>query len=188
MIINTLVKQQKREMRKKINSYNKELNDTDFTKEDDIIINRILNTRQYKNCTMILLYYPMKNEVNTISLIDQSLRDNKVVALPKIIEGKMYFIKLNNDWINNLTLNKYKIAEPKSNECITIFKDCLMIVPNLALAKDNTRLGHGMGYYDIFLKDKGDIFKMGICRKHVLFDSLPTEENDELLDIVISSI
>jgi 5-formyltetrahydrofolate cyclo-ligase len=183
-----LVKQQKKEMRKKINSYNKKIRDTDFTKMDTEIINKVFNTVQYKKCKMILIYYPMRNEVNTITLINQAIKDNKIVALPKILEGKMHFIKLDNDWINNLSINKYKIAEPESNEYIIEFRDCLMIIPNLALAKDNTRLGHGMGYYDIFLKGKKDIYKMGICRKHLLFESLPTEENDELLDIVISSI
>jgi len=187
LIINTLVKQQKREMRKKINSYNIELKDKNFTKEDDEIINKVLNSIEYKKCKMILIYYPLNNEVNTIALINQSIKDNKIVALPKIIDGKMNFIRLDNDWINNLNVNKYEISEPKSNEGLTVFDDCLMIVPNLALAKDKTRLGHGKGYYDKFLSNKKDIVKMGICRKHVLFDSLPTDGEDVLLDFVISS-
>lgn len=188
MIINTLIKQQKKEMRKKINFFNKELKDNDFSKEDNEIIFKVTNSEEYKKCQVILIYYPMQNEVNTIPLIDQSILDNKIVALPKIIEGRMHFVKLNNDWINDLIINKYDIAEPKSDTCLVNFEKCLMIVPNLALAKDNSRLGHGMGYYDIFLKDKKNIFKMGICRKHVLFDTLPTEKDDEQLDIVISSI
>jgi 5-formyltetrahydrofolate cyclo-ligase len=175
-------------MRKKINSFNEDLKDNDFSQEDQIIITRVLKSEQYRNCKTILLYYPMWNEVNTIPLINQSIQDNKKVCLPKIINKKMYFIEISKDWSNDLSMNTYKILEPNKNNYLTKFSECLMIVPNLGLAKDKTRIGHGKGYYDIFLKDNKNIFKMGICRKHVLFDSLPTEEDDVMLDIVISSI
>lgn len=188
MIINSLVKQQKREMRSKINSFNKDLENKDFSKEDSLIINKVLKSDQYRTSKTILLYYPMSNEVNTISLIEQSLREKKTVCLPKIKDGSMIFVPIDKDWKNKLYTNNYNIKEPISNQILNEFNECLMIVPNLGLGRDNTRLGHGKGFYDIFLQNKKSIFKMGICRKHVLFDSLPTEKDDILLDIVISSI
>lgn len=175
-------------MRSKIKAYNNELKNHNFADEDATIINKVTTTKQYKNCNTILLYYPMKNEVDTILLIKKSLVDKKRVCLPKIINHTMVFIPLDDNWKSNLIKNSYNIEEPISDDYITDFNNCLMIVPNLGLGKDLTRIGHGKGYYDIFLEDKENIFKLGICRKHVLFDSLPTEKDDILLDRVISSI
>jgi 5-formyltetrahydrofolate cyclo-ligase len=62
-----------------------------------------------------------------------------------------------------------------------------MIVPNLALATDLSRIGHGKGFYDKFLNDKKNIFKIGICRSYLLFDTLPTNEDDIKLDLIISN-
>ena len=178
----------KKKFRKMVNTLNKELKNTDFSSEDNIIIERILKTEIYKKSDIVLIYYPMYNEVNTLPLIAKAIDDNKRVGIPKIVEGKMYFVELNNNWKKELTINAYGIEEPNSNEFMNSFKNTLMIVPNLALSKDKKRIGHGKGYYDFFLEDHNDIFKMGICRKHVLFDTLPVDENDKNLDLVISSV
>jgi len=178
----------KKEFRKKVYSIIKEYENVDFSNEDKIILDKVIATEQYKKCKTILIYYPMSNEVNTLYLIDKAMEDDKIVALPKIINNKMYFIKIEKDWINNLILSSYQILEPISNEILDDFNnDCLMIVPNLALGADKSRIGHGKGYYDIFLSDKKNIFKMGICRSYVLFKSLPTNEDDQKLDMIISN-
>lgn len=178
----------KKKFRKMVNSLNEELKNKNFSSEDDIIIERILKTEQYKKSDIILIYYPMYNEVNTLPLIAKAMYDKKRVGIPKIVEGKMHFVELDNNWEKELTINKYGIEEPNSNEFMDSFENTLMIVPNLALSRDKKRIGHGKGYYDIFLEDHNSIFKMGICRKHVLFDTLPVDENDKDLDLVISSV
>jgi 5-formyltetrahydrofolate cyclo-ligase len=178
----------KKKFRKMVNTLNKELKDKDFSFEDKIIIDRVVKTEVYKKSNIILIYYPMYNEVNTLPLISKAMDDDKRVGIPKIIEDRMHFVELNKNWEKELTINKYGIEEPNSNEFMNSFENTLMIVPNLALSRDKKRIGHGKGYYDIFLEDHKDIFKMGICREHVLFDTLPVDENDKDLDLVISSV
>ena len=60
-----------------------------------------------------------------------------------------------------------------------------MIIPGLAFDKDNNRLGYGMGYYDNYLKDK-NVYKIGICYKEQIIDSIPVDNNDVKMDLVIS--
>ncbi|MBK5200429.1 MAG: 5-formyltetrahydrofolate cyclo-ligase [Spirochaetaceae bacterium] len=178
----------KKEFREKIKTLNNKYGNVNFVEEDKLIINKVLENDKYKNCKTLLIYYPMGNEVNTISLIEKALENNKTVALPKIVKDEMVFIKIKTDWTSHLSLSSYKIQEPNMNEVIKDFNNqCLMIVPNLALAIDLSRIGHGKGYYDKFLKDKTNIFKIGICRSYLLFDTLPTDEYDIKLDLIISN-
>lgn len=182
------IQKSKIEFRAKVKKLNRKYENMNFVEEDSIIINKIIENDSYKACKTILLYYPMKNEVDTISLISKAIQDNKIVALPKIINDKMVFIKINKDWENHLILSSYKILEPNYyNEIKDFNNQCIMIMPNLALAKDMTRIGHGKGYYDKFLEDKKNIFKIGICRSYLLFNTIPTGKNDIKLDLIISS-
>lgn len=178
----------KKRLREEISIQNKNHSNINFEQEDKKIINKIISTNQYKMSDTILLYYPIKTEVNTISLINIALKDNKSVALPRITNDKMEFIIIDKNWESHLSLSKYKILEPISDNILTEYdNNCLMIVPNLALGKDLTRIGHGKGYYDKFLSDKKNIFKIGICRSYLLYESVPTNEDDIKMDLVITS-
>lgn len=178
----------KKRLREEISIQNKNHSNINFEQEDKKIINKIISTNQYKMCDTILLYYPIKTEVNTINLINIALKDKKVVALPRITKDRMEFIIIDKNWENNLSLSKYKILEPISNNILEdYYNKCLMIVPNLALGKDLTRIGHGKGYYDKFLSDKKNIFKIGICRSYLLYESIPTNEDDIKMDLVLTS-
>ena len=62
----------------------------------------------------IALYYPIKNEVNTLPLIEKLLKESKEVYLPKLIGKKMFMSRLHS--LDLLKANKYKIPEPINND------------------------------------------------------------------------
>lgn len=179
----------KEEFRNYINKLNNSKAFLNFENEDEIIINKVINNKYFINCECVLLYLPLKNEVNTRKLIDISLKNNKSVGLPKTYKDKVNFIKIESlNWEQNLTKGMFNILEPKNGEIISSFsKKTIIIVPSIALGKDGSRIGHGKGYYDKFLENKKDITKIGICRNYLLFDKVPTDENDIFLDLIISS-
>lgn len=160
----------------------------DFSIEDSKIVESIIESEVYKKSSTILAYYPLNNEVNIKPLINRALFDNKIVALPKTEKNNMFFLKINKNWEKEIKKGQFSIKEPISTLVIDNFKnDTLIIVPNLALGKDNTRIGHGKGFYDKFLSTNSNINSLGICRKIYLFDSIPTEKNDIILNQIISS-
>ena len=178
----------KKELRKYIKTLNSEKANLSFEKEDSIILQKLKQTPAFKEANIVLLYYPMKNEVNVLPLIDYCFRNNKKVALPKTYKEKIEFVLIDKNWKDNLVKSVLSTTEPKNGEVVTVFgKKSVVITPSLALGKDNSRLGHGKGYYDKFLNEKRDLIKIGICREHLLFNSLPMSDNDVFLDIVISS-
>jgi 5-formyltetrahydrofolate cyclo-ligase len=61
----------------------------------------------------------------------------------------------------------------------------LIIVPLLAADKNFNRLGYGKGFYDRFL-EKEEATRVGLLFDEFIFDSIPVEDFDEKLDILIS--
>ncbi|MDC7237524.1 MAG: 5-formyltetrahydrofolate cyclo-ligase [Sphaerochaetaceae bacterium] len=178
----------KKEFRQKISKINKDNINKDFSVEDSIILEKVKNCDNFKAAKTVLLFYPFPNEVNVSALIDYCLQQGKKVGLPKTYKEEIKFFYITKDWKNDLTQGVFNTIEPKSENQIKFFdKESVVIVPSLALAKDKSRIGHGKGYYDKFLSLNKELFKIGICRKHLLFNSIPTNGNDIKMDLIISS-
>ena len=61
-----------------------------------LIETKLLNLDIYKKTRVLAIYNSMKDEVSTNYLIKESLK-TKIVLLPKIINNKMIFIKIDRD-------------------------------------------------------------------------------------------
>lgn len=144
-----------------------------------IIVNKLLDLDIYKNSRVIALYYSLCDEVDTKDLIIKSL--DKIVLLPRIINDKIVFIEINSN-------TKYEKSNIGVMEPIgTIYDGAidLIIVPGVAFDREHNRLGFGKGYYDKYLKDK-DIYKIGICFNKQLTDTLPIDDYDIKMDLIIT--
>ncbi|TCW61570.1 5-formyltetrahydrofolate cyclo-ligase [Treponema sp. J25] len=63
----------------------------------------------------------------------------------------------------------------------------LIIVPGIAFDKEGRRLGRGKGYYDRFLHQYGAfLFSVGVGLMEQLVPSVPVDEQDVLLDLVLT--
>ncbi|MGD1821277.1 MAG: 5-formyltetrahydrofolate cyclo-ligase [Pleomorphochaeta sp.] len=176
----------KKTLRKEIYELNKKNRNVNFINEDKLLIEKLVNKPIFKKADTILLFYPLQNEVNIISLINYCLSLNKTVALPKTFKDIIKFTKIGPNWETQLIKGLYNTVEPNSNLFIEDFNaNTLIIVPALAYGKDNSRIGHGKGYYDKFLKSYSNIYKIGLCRKHLLFDKILMNKNDIYLDEII---
>ena len=90
-----------------------------------------------------------------------------------------------------LTINRYGIPEPISNEAMY---PSILLVPMVAFDKNFNRLGYGGGYYDktIFNFRKKDEKKtnsflvIGLGYDKQEFKSIPIESHDEKLDIIMT--
>jgi len=147
-----------------------------------IIKDKLLSLDIIKNSHNIGLYYSMKSEVNTKELINELRNINKNIYLPKVInKKKMVFLEINDN--TEYLRNNYGVLEPIYGN---ISNDLdVIIIPGLGFDKDNNRIGYGMGYYDNYLKNK-NIYKIGICFKEQIVDSIPIDNNDVKMDIIIS--
>ena len=147
-----------------------------------IIEDKVLNSLKYEEAKNIFVYLNNSKEVKTDLIINTALKDGKKVYVPKCYEDNMEAIEINKN--SKFNLNKYGIKEPVSDDKYKGDID-LTIVPCLSAGKDLSRLGHGKGYYDKYLKDH-PTFKMILCFDELLFGKLPMDKNDIYMDKLIS--
>lgn len=177
----------KKELRKFFLDKRMKLSDTEVEKKSERIINRVLESDEFKQAKKVHTYLSIKdkNEVRTFSFIKSCFNRKKTVVVPRIVgNGVMEHIELNS--LDDLKVNSWGVPEPDTNTNVEVNKLNLIIVPMVAGDYAKNRLGYGKGFYDRFL-DKSNAVKMGLLFNCQLYEKkLPVESFDIPLDILIT--
>ncbi|MBQ6516309.1 5-formyltetrahydrofolate cyclo-ligase [bacterium] len=144
------------------------------------IIENIISLDLYKRAKNIMLFYPLKYEINLLKLMEQS--PDKSFYLPRMKENNLECCSYNPT--DELVCSKYQIFEPKTVACDKNDID-IVFVPALCADKNFNRLGYGGGFYDRFLSDYKNI-KICPCINEFLFDEIPSEEYDIKMDLIVT--
>ena len=142
-----------------------------------------LNTETYRTADTIYGYLPYNQEVRTVPLLQQALRDGKRVAVPKIYGDEMRFIYLAN--LSQIATGYKGIPEPIADEPVAEDKTALVLMPGLAFDEAGHRIGYGGGFYDRFLQKEPDHPTIALCYAFQVFPHLDTEEFDIPVDRVL---
>ncbi len=147
----------------------------------------LLKLTEFKNAHVIAGYIPFQQEASPIPFLTESLNEHKIIAIPKIISTSMDFFDCNKN--TSFKENSYGILEPQNVPKIENFENAIFIVPGLSFSKDGKRLGRGKGYYDgffanLFSKTENKCTLIGFCNSIQLFDDIPIEAHDILMDYV----
>ena len=139
---------------------------------------KLIKDNDYKN---ILIYIPLKSEVNTMPLINK-LRRKRNIFVP-FMEGvsfKMVKFRL------PLSIKKFKIKEPNNSFC-RVPKIDLAIVPVLGVDGSFKRIGFGKGMYDRFFESLKSSPKVAFVQLGECFTSDKLcESHDIRADIYIT--
>ena len=146
-----------------------------------------------------------KNEVcQSVSAFNEQPLNEK-----KSSQMEFYFIDNSKEDFFQTQMEKgaFGILEPKKNLKVfdmtssffcendfSFVKNILVLVPGLAFSKDKKRLGHGKGFYDIYLsrlssfckENKISLTCAGLSFDIQLFEKIPFEKNDFTLDHILS--
>ncbi|MBP3322439.1 MAG: 5-formyltetrahydrofolate cyclo-ligase [Clostridia bacterium] len=157
---------------------------------DRRILQRLTSLTSYRFASLILLYAPIKSEIDVWPLLESALHGGKQVALPLCEEqpGVMSFRLVTKK--EDLTVGAFGVMEPSKNAPIVgkellRKKDALLVVPALAFDKHGYRLGYGKGYYDRFLSEFGGT-SVGLVYRRLLFDRVPKGYYDRKVDLLVS--
>lgn len=145
-----------------------------------ILTKKLAQTDEYINSKNIMIFYPLKYEVNLLPL----LKDNsKQFYLPRIKGQDIECCKYEEG--NELCESCFHTLEPTCKACSKTELD-MIIIPALAVDKNNYRLGYGGGFYDRFLKDfKG--LKIVCIPKELIVETVYPEKHDVKIDLIICS-
>ncbi|GBD99440.1 putative 5-formyltetrahydrofolate cyclo-ligase [bacterium BMS3Abin07] len=157
--------------------------------KDRMIAERLTGMKEYIDADSVMLFASFRSEVNTLPIIEDALRGNKKVVLPKVDrerkELELYLIKS----VNELTPGYMGIPEPAvtgERKFLPGEIDFIM-VPGLAFDENGGRLGYGGGYYDRLL---GGLKKMpqtvAIAYEEQIVDDVPVSGHDIRVDAVVT--
>lgn len=163
-------------MKKNLRKWAKEQNKSEKSKK---LAELLAKTDEYKQAKNIMLFYPLENEVNLLSLLDDKTKN---FFLPRINNDNILCCPYQKG--DKLALSCFKTQDPQSPPVDKNQID-LVIIPALCCDKNNYRLGYGKGFYDRFLKDFNG--KKIICiPEELIVETVYPEEHDIPADIVIS--
>lgn len=146
----------------------------------------------FKNCRLLMVYMPIRNEVLTWQVVKESLDGGKKVAVPYVVKGQKKIIpsQIKNP-SSDLIPGTYGILEPKPSAIKPVSpKDIdVVLVPGVAFDRSGNRLGYGGGYYDRFLPQCGSktVF-VGLCYQFQVLKDLSylTESHDQKVHYLVT--
>lgn len=175
----------KNEIRRKMKSLRASLREDELRAKSISASEIFLESELYRDSESIMLYMPIRNEVDTRYIMERALADGKRVILPHTDRetGVITPVLLGED--TSLTLGAFSIPEPSDTEAVAEDEIDLVIVPGLAYDRQGARLGFGKGCYDGFLRDIRAV-KVGLCYDFQLVGSLPTDTHDVPVDYILT--
>ena len=119
---------------------------------DRVLTERFLNHPFYQEAKAIATYLSFTHEFQTQELIDQALKDDKKVLIPKTYsKGRMEFVVYDPQ---QLKKTSFGLLEPQGDlEVVDASQIDLIHVPGLVFTKEGYRIGYGGGYYDRYLEN-----------------------------------
>ena len=140
-------------------------------------------TEQYRNAKTIYGYLPYNQEVRTVPMLEQALKDGKRVAVPKVYGEEMKFIYITD--LTQIEKGYAGIPEPVADAPVADDPAALVLMPGLAFTKSGDRMGYGGGFYDKFLAAEPSHPTVALCYGFQMVDQLPTEQYDIPVDLVL---
>jgi len=144
----------------------------------------ILKSTVWQRASRVMLYVPMRGELNVNSLIENGLKDDKLIALPRFSVSKNAYEACGIDNLSDLVPGKFGVLEPPP-DCQTMDTKQLdlAIVPGVAFAGLGGRLGRGGGFFDRLLTDI-PAKKCGVCFEQQVYPDVPVERHDVKMDMI----
>lgn len=151
------------------------------------ITERLIREDFYKNARFIYCYASFRDEVGTTGIIEESLRQGKRVAAPRVVGRRrmeFFFIKSRAD----LRPGTWNIPEPGPwcSKAPLPDEKTLVILPGAAFDRSGARIGYGGGFYDTYLDGNDRCVKAALAFDVQCVEKVPAEEHDVRAEYIIT--
>jgi 5-formyltetrahydrofolate cyclo-ligase len=142
--------------------------------------------RALPNSQIIGGYYPIRDELDPLPLLQALHDEGSLIGLPAIHPGRALTFR---EWRPGTPLKQgqFGLSEPACDQPEVV--PAIVLVPLLAFDSRGNRLGYGAGYYDAALRDlrlRGPVTAIGLGFDEQQFPEIPREPQDEPLDMILT--
>lgn len=173
----------KKELRRQIREQKQAMSEDDIRRRSARLAELFVASPLYQQAKTVYGYLPYNQEVRTVPILEQAIRDGKRVAVPKVYGDTMRFIYMED--LSQVAVSSFGIPEPVTDEPVAEDKTALVLMPGVAFTRQGDRIGYGGGFYDRFLAEEPDHPTLALCYDFQMVKSLPTEEYDIPVDCVL---
>lgn len=173
----------KKELRRQIREKKRAMTEAQIVAASERLGELFLNCPEYQAAKTIYGYLPYNQEVRTVPMLEQAMKDGKRVAVPKCYGDQMRFI-----YMDDLSLveNGYaNIPEPIADDPVADDTTALVLMPGLAFTEEGNRMGYGGGFYDKFLAAEPNHPTVALCYDFQMVEYIPTDDYDIPVDRVL---
>ena len=174
----------KRELRAMIRAQKRAMTEQQICRASGELGEKLAACEAYRNAKTLYGYMPYNQEVRTVPMLERALREGKQVAVPKVYGDTMRFILMTD--LTAVAKNEMGIPEPVADGPVADDPTALVLMPGLAFTERGDRMGYGGGYYDRFLAEEPHHPTVALCYDFQLLSSLPTEQYDIPVDLVLT--
>ena len=173
----------KTELRRAIRARKRAMTEEEITSRSQALAQLFFASEAYRNAKTIYGYLPYNQEVRTVPMLEQALRDGKRVAVPKCYGDEMRFLYMED--LSLVEKGYAGIPEPIADGPIADDPTALVLMPGLAFDPQGHRIGYGGGFYDKFLAAEPDHPTLALCYEFQMLPELKTEAHDIPVDTVL---
>ena len=144
---------------------------------------------EWKNAAEVLIYWPIRGEIDVRPLITELWQRDTRVLMPRCrpdAYGEMDIACAACE--DDLTEGPFSIMEPDADSCPAVDACCpdLAIIPGVCFDRRGFRLGFGGGYYDRLLASDTllSTLKIGLGYTFQLVEQLPVQPWDMPVNII----
>ncbi len=175
-----MIVEAKAELRKNILQQRDALTDNEIQEKSRQIADRLFDEEHFANADTIAFYLTTGSEVDTQVMLE-SLIGKRDLLVP-VTNSEIEMVQFNT--FHDLVPGKFGVLEPKERLPPSGFAD-VVVVPGISFGLCMHRLGYGMGYYDRFLS-RSPAYRIGVCFDFQVMEKLPSHENDQRMDMIIT--
>ena len=173
----------KKELRRTIRERKRAMTEEEIVSRSKKLGELFAQSEAYKAAKTIYGYLPYNQEVRTVPMLEQALKDGKRVAVPKVYGDEMKFLYL--DDLSQVEKGYAGIPEPIADDPLADDDTALVLMPGLAFDPSGHRIGYGGGFYDKFLAAEPNHPTLALCYEFQMLPRLDTEEHDIPVDTVL---
>ncbi|NNM87234.1 MAG: 5-formyltetrahydrofolate cyclo-ligase [Phycisphaerae bacterium] len=151
--------------------------------------NRLVNTVEFRDSQLIMLFLSMESEVETSTLAIQAWTAGKRIAVPRVFWEQRAIEPVEIQSLDFPPQGKPTgPRDPVQGTLVSLGQIDLVVVPGIAFDRRGYRLGRGKGFYDRFLSQKElRAVRMALCfQEQVLPQDLPVEPHDIPMNMIVT--
>jgi 5-formyltetrahydrofolate cyclo-ligase len=148
----------------------------------------LLSTAHFQEASTVMMFVSLPHEVDTSEVILHAWQLGKIVAVPKISWQQRHMIAVQiNSLETGFSTSASGLRNPMSGVPVPFGEIDLVVTPLLGVDKEGHRLGRGGAYYDrFFANPELKAAKCGFGFAEQLLDSIPTDNHDESVDMLVT--